>query len=61
MIAMVQQIIHKLQYPAYYSKAVDKVGMLTSFRKQNPGVMVAISTLGMGIDIPNIQLVIHMG
>jgi superfamily II DNA helicase RecQ len=60
-IATVQQIIHELQCPAYYSKAVDKPGMLASFRKQNPGVIVATSALGMGIDIPNIWLVIHVG
>ena len=60
-IATVQQIAHELQCPAYYSKAVDKPGMLASFRKQSAGVMVATSALGMGIDIPDIRLVIHVG
>jgi superfamily II DNA helicase RecQ len=60
-IAIVQQIARELQCPAYYSKAVDKKGMLESFRKQRTGVIVATSALGIGIDIPDIRLVIHVG
>lgn len=35
--------------------------MLALFWKQSPGVIVAMSALGIGIDIPDIWLVIHVG
>lgn len=60
-VATVQQIAHALSCPAFSSRAVDKPGMLASFRKQNPGLIVATSALGTGIDIPDIRLVIHVG
>lgn len=40
---------------------MDKHGLLASFQQQNPRVIVATSTLRIGIDIPDIQLMIHIG
>ncbi|EED17274.1 DNA helicase recq1, putative [Talaromyces stipitatus ATCC 10500] len=55
------EIAHQLQCPAYHSKTVDRRGVLASFCQQKQGVMVATSALGMGIDIPDIQMVVHVG
>jgi len=46
---------------AYYHGQLDKEGVLERFRQPGPGVIVATSALGMGIDIPDIRSIIHLG
>jgi superfamily II DNA helicase RecQ len=46
---------------AYYHDQLDKAGVLERFRSQPHGVVVATSALGMGVDIPDIRSIIHLG
>jgi superfamily II DNA helicase RecQ len=46
---------------AYYHDQVDKTGVLERFRREPKGVVVATSALGMGVDIPDIRSIIHLG
>ncbi|GFF32146.1 putative helicase, partial [Aspergillus udagawae] len=44
----------------YYSEQLDKAGVLAQFMGASP-VIAATSALGMGVDIPNIRSIIHIG
>jgi superfamily II DNA helicase RecQ len=44
---------------AYHSTAVDKERMLEAFREGSQRIIVATSSLGMGVDIADIRCVIH--
>lgn len=57
----VTRLAEQLGCAAYHSKQIDKDGMLESFRSQPGAVIAATSALGMGIDIPDIRSVIHVG
>jgi superfamily II DNA helicase RecQ len=46
---------------AYYHDAVDQDAILDRFRQGQKKVIVATSALGMGIDIPDIRSIIHLG
>ncbi|EDN04941.1 conserved hypothetical protein [Histoplasma mississippiense (nom. inval.)] len=46
---------------AYHHHQIDKAGILERFRQGQYQVIVATSALGMGIDIPNIRSIIHVG
>jgi superfamily II DNA helicase RecQ len=46
---------------AYYHGSLDQPGTLERFRSQPQGVIVATSALGMGVDIPDIRSIIHLG
>jgi superfamily II DNA or RNA helicase len=59
--AHVTALAELLGCAAYHSKQVDKEGILASFRHQAGAVITATSALGMGIDIPDIRSVIHVG
>lgn len=50
-----------LQCDAFYGNQDDKAGIIERFRHGNTRVIVATSALGMGIDIPDIRCVIHLG
>jgi superfamily II DNA helicase RecQ len=60
-VPLVKRLAQELGCDAYHSKAVDKPGMLEAFRQGVQPVIVATSALGMGIDIPDIRCVIHVG
>lgn len=45
---------------AYYSEQLDKARVLVWFIGASP-VIAATSMLGMGVDIPNIRSIIHIG
>jgi superfamily II DNA helicase RecQ len=60
-VPLVRGIAKALGCGAYYSRAVDKAGMIDSFRQGTTSVIAATSALGMGIDIPDIRYVIHIG
>lgn len=40
---------------------VDQAGILARFRRTKNAILVATSALGIGMDIPNIRTVIHIG
>jgi superfamily II DNA or RNA helicase len=46
---------------AYYSDQDRKTGILEQFRRGDQGVIAATSALGMGVDIPDIRCIIHVG
>jgi len=46
---------------AYHSEAVDRAGVMQRFQDGLHRVIAATSALGMGIDIPDIRCVIHIG
>ncbi|CAI7634108.1 unnamed protein product [Penicillium pancosmium] len=46
---------------AFHGKQIDKEGILTRFRRTANALLVATSALGMGMDIPDIRTVIHIG
>ncbi|KAJ5146107.1 uncharacterized protein N7515_000671 [Penicillium bovifimosum] len=45
----------------YHRNTIDRAGVLERFRANTTGVIAATSTLGMGLDIPNIRSVIRVG
>jgi superfamily II DNA helicase RecQ len=46
---------------AFYSDQDEKLGILEQFRHAAHGVIAATSALGMGVDIPDIRCIIHIG
>ncbi|KAF7184882.1 hypothetical protein CNMCM7691_007844 [Aspergillus felis] len=59
-IRQVTAMARLLGCEAYYSKQLDKAGVLARFMGASP-VIAATSALGMGVDIPNIHSIIHIG
>lgn len=59
-VQKVKQLARKLACNAYHHDAVGKASMLTDFMAGKQRVIVATSALGMGVDIPNIQCIIHI-
>ena len=56
-----QAIGRALGCEAYHSMVVDRDGVLQRFQEGQTRVIAATSALGMGIDIPDIRSVIHVG
>jgi hypothetical protein len=46
---------------AYFHDQVDKDQLMQQFRQGAPSVIVATGALGMGIDIPDIRCILHLG
>lgn len=59
-ISQVTAMVWVLGCEAYYSKQLDKAGVLVQFIGASL-VITATSALGMGVDIPNIRSIIHIG
>lgn len=59
--AHITQLAEQLDCPAFHASQVDKDGILAWFRRTPGAVITATSALGMGIDIPDIRSVIHIG
>ena len=57
----VEQLAQLLGCEAYHSRTLDRKGVLARFQANTTGVVVATSALGMGVDIPNIRSIIHIG
>jgi superfamily II DNA helicase RecQ len=53
-VLKVKELAKQLGCNAYYYKAVGKASMLQAFTVGNQRVIVAISALGIGVDILNI-------
>jgi superfamily II DNA helicase RecQ len=60
-VAHITRMAESLQCAAYHKKTIDRDGVLQSFRDTPGGVITATNALGMGIDIPDIRSVIHLG
>ncbi|MCN0155273.1 RecQ family DEAD/DEAH box helicase [Salinispora arenicola] len=59
--SQVQAISREFGCEAYHSEAVDRAGVMQRFQDGLHRVIAATSALGMGIDIPDIRCVIHVG
>ncbi|KAH3208545.1 hypothetical protein KXV77_009630, partial [Aspergillus fumigatus] len=59
-IGQVTAMARVLGCEAYYSEQLDKAGVLARFMGASP-VIAATSALGMGVDIPKIRSIIHIG
>ena len=59
--SQVQAISRELGCEAYHSEVVDRAGVMQRFQDGLHRVIAATSALGMGIDIPDIRCVIHVG
>lgn len=49
-----------LEYPCYYSNSSGKPVILRNFFEQANSAIVTTSSLGLGIDLPNIRVIIHL-
>jgi superfamily II DNA helicase RecQ len=54
LVAKVKTLAEKFSCDAYYYDAVGKASMLANFIAGKQRVIVAMSALGMGVDIPDI-------
>jgi superfamily II DNA helicase RecQ len=59
--SQVNAISHKLSCELYHSAILDWTGIIQWFQTGQTHVIAATSALGMGINIPDIQYVIHLG
>ncbi|CEL11232.1 hypothetical protein ASPCAL14335 [Aspergillus calidoustus] len=60
-IRQVQAMAEIFWGEAYHSQQVDRAGVLERFIQGTTGVIVATNALGMGVDIPDIRVIIHIG
>lgn len=60
-IRQVIGLAEELQCEAYYSQQIDKPSILQRFTQGQTQVITATSALGMGVDIPDIRCIIHIG
>ncbi|KAI9035075.1 uncharacterized protein KD926_004657 [Aspergillus affinis] len=56
-----QRIAEATTAGAYYSQGIDRPGVLQRFIDGISPVIAATSALGMGVDIPDIRCIIHLG
>jgi superfamily II DNA helicase RecQ len=59
--SQVDAISHELSCELYHSAILDWTGVMQRFQTSQTRVIAATSALGMGIDIPDIWCVIHLG
>ena len=60
-VAHITRMAESLGCAAYHQKTIDREGVLQLFRDTPGAVITATNALGMGIDIPDIRSVIHLG
>lgn len=60
LVLKVKKLAKKLGCHAYYYKAISKVSMLKKFTASKKQVVVATSALGIGVNILDIQCIIHI-
>jgi superfamily II DNA helicase RecQ len=59
--SQVDAISCELSCELYHSAILDQTGVMQQFQTSQTCIIAATSTLGMGIDIPDIWCVIHLG
>ncbi|OGE47045.1 hypothetical protein PENARI_c072G12060, partial [Penicillium arizonense] len=57
----VDKLAKGFECEAYHSHTIDRHSVLARFQADPIGVVAATSALGMGVDIPNIRSIIHIG
>ncbi|KAF9882584.1 hypothetical protein FE257_006232, partial [Aspergillus nanangensis] len=60
-ISQVTAVAQQFGCEAYYSQSIDRPGVLQRFMDGRQSVIAATSALGMGVDIPDIRCIIHIG
>lgn len=60
-VATVKALADVLECDGYYSSQNGKAAILDRFRSGETSVITATSALGMGVDIPDIRCIIHIG
>ena len=60
-IRQIIKLAQKLQCEVYYSQQIDKPSILQRFTQSQTQVITATSALDMGVDIPDIRYIIHIG
>jgi superfamily II DNA helicase RecQ len=60
-ITQAQAMAEIFRCEAYHSKQVDHAGVLERFIQGTTDVIAATNALGMGVDIPDIRVIFHMG
>jgi superfamily II DNA helicase RecQ len=60
-IRQVQAMAEIFRCEAYHSRQVDRAGVLERFIKGTTDVITATNALGMGVDILDIRVIIHIG
>lgn len=60
-VSQVVALAEQIGCEAYTSQAVDRTGILARFVDGRRPIIAATSALGMGVDIPDIRLIIHVG
>ncbi|KAL2843525.1 hypothetical protein BJX68DRAFT_270023 [Aspergillus pseudodeflectus] len=60
-VRQVQAMAEIFGCEAYHSRQVDRAGVLERFIQGTTDVIVATNALGMGVDIPDIRVIIHIG
>jgi superfamily II DNA helicase RecQ len=60
-IQQVQAMAEVFGCEAYHSRQVDRAGVLEWFIQGITDVIAATNALGMGVDIPNIRVIFHIG
>ncbi|OGE46603.1 hypothetical protein PENARI_c169G02057, partial [Penicillium arizonense] len=57
----IEKLAQLVECEAYHSRTIDRYGVLARFQADTTGVVAATSALGIGVDIPNIRSIIHIG
>jgi superfamily II DNA helicase RecQ len=60
LVAKVKTLAEKFSCDAYYYDAVGKASILADFMAGKQRVIVAMSALGIGVDIPDIRCIIYV-
>jgi len=55
-----RQLNNILKYEYYYSNSPDRQRVLSDFLNRKIQVIIATSSLGLGLDLSNIRLIIHI-
>ncbi|PYH28098.1 P-loop containing nucleoside triphosphate hydrolase protein [Aspergillus neoniger CBS 115656] len=61
LVSQVSALARSLDCPAYHGKQVDRPGLLRRFTEGHTPVLAATSALGMGVDVPDIRCIVHVG
>lgn len=57
---MARQLNNILKYKYYYSNSLDRQRVLSNFLNGKVRVIIATSSLGLGLDLSNIRLIIYI-
>ncbi len=60
-IEAARELNRELKYSIYYSNSPGKERVLSDFLKGNIRILISISSLSYGIDVPNIRVGFHLG